>query len=152
QAKDTHVVFEGHTVEYASQTPPARITGGSVLLSGNAAVGIATPDKGTAVPVPAVNASTVAVFGCNSADLANQYSSTIFTGTKPETNTRAEDSGAAAYTDVMVRGGSTDDATTAAAKAMTSTTTQANTAPENQNHQYVQPQVCTTANGQTTCQ
>jgi hypothetical protein len=142
------VIFAGHTVEYASDQG---LAAGSVLMTGNVGVGIATPDQGTVVPVPGVKADSVAVFGCNSAGLAPQYSRTTFTGTKPVTNTRAEDAGAASYADRRVRGGTVDQAAGAAQKAMVRITNQANTAPENQGKPYPKPQVCTTEDGKTTC-
>ena len=133
QTEGANVIFAGHTVEYAGD---ARITAGSVLLTGNVGVGIATPDQGTQVAVPGVKAATVAVFGCNSADLSSQYAGTTFTGTSPTTNTRAEDAGAASYADSMARGGTVGQATTAAQKSMVNVTNQVNAVPANQNQQY----------------
>jgi hypothetical protein len=118
---------------------------------GHQGVGVSKPDPGTLVPVPNVSASSVAVFGCYSADLASQYNGTTFTGTTPTTNSRAEDSGAAAYTDTMVRGGDVSQASDAAQQAMVNTTNQVNALPLNQEHPYEKPKVCTTTNGTTTC-
>lgn len=63
----------------------------------------------------------------------------------------AEDAGAAAYTDTMVRGGTVDKAAAAAQGAMVNTTNRANASPANKDNQYAKPQVCTTENGKTTC-
>ncbi len=106
---------------------------------------------GPLLPVGDVQAADVAVFACNSKDLQGQYANTTFTGTQPMTNTRAEDAGAATYTDTMVRGGTVDQAATAAGKSMVKITNQANTAPANQDHPFAKPQVCTTEDGKTTC-
>jgi hypothetical protein len=106
---------------------------------------------GPLLPVGVVRADDVAVFGCNSRDLSEQYSNTTFTGTSPTTNTRAQDAGAAAYTDTMVRGGTVIQASNAAQGAMVKTTNQVNRVPANQNNQYARPQVCTTEDGKTTC-
>jgi hypothetical protein len=154
QTPGANVIFAGHTVEYAAQ-PSGQITAGSVQLKdangGDMAVGIAAQSGEKAAPVSGVNASTVAAFGCNSSDLANQYGGTTFTGTKPTTNTTAENAGAAAYTDTMVRGGTVTKAGDAARAAMVKTTNQQNRLPENKDHPYSKPQVCTTTNGQQTC-
>ena len=127
----------------------------SVLMTGNVGVGTGAPDNGTQVPVFDVNASTVAIFGCNSADLSSQYPDTNFLGIMPGTNTTAQDAGAVAYTDTMVRNGTVDQAAGAAQGAMEKTTGQVNKLPENQgkDKQYAQPHVCTVGGGGiTTCQ
>ncbi len=98
-----------------------------------------------------LNANSVALFGCNTNALLTDFSGTTFIGTQPATNTEAQDAGARAYTDALVRNGSMDQATTAAATSMVSTTNQANQNP-NRETTYPTPQVCTTdANGTTTC-
>jgi len=149
-AEDTHVVFAGHTVELAEQ-PAGTLEASSVLMTGNVGVGIAKPDGGQVVGVPEVNATDVAVFGCNSTFLSTQYGGTTFVGDKPGTNTVAEDAGAAAYTDTMVRGGTVDQAASKAEGAMVNTTNKANASPANKDHPYAKPQVCVTENGKTTC-
>ena len=151
QTPGAHVVDAGHTVDVADQNRGGINKASSVLLSGNMGVGPAAPTDGTQVAVPTVSASSVAIFGCNSTDLAKQYNGTTFTGTSPTTNTRAEDAGAASYTDTMVRGGSVDQASAAAQKSMVNTTNQVNAQPANQNMPYAKPHVCTTADDSTTC-
>ena len=127
-----------------------------ILLGGNTGVGSPafTTDVGPAgtplVPVGNIQASDVAVFGCNSTQLAPQFSDTTFTGTRPTTNTVAEDTAAATYTDKLVRGGTVDQAATAAAGTMRTVTNQANANP-NRVMDYKKPQVCTTEDGKTTC-
>jgi RHS repeat-associated protein len=127
-----------------------------VLLGANTGVGnpAFTTDVGPAgtplVPVGNVQASDVAVFGCNSAQLAPQFAGTTFTGTQPSTNTVAEDVAGATYTDKLVRGGTVDQAAGAAASTMRTVTNQANANP-NRVMDYKKPQVCTTEDGKTTC-
>jgi hypothetical protein len=147
-----HVIDSGHTVDNNSGHAAG------VLLGDNLGVGDPTmttlPLNGQAGgPMQApgnVQAADVAVFGCNSTDLQSQYSSTTFTGTKPTTNTQAEDAGARTYTDKLVRNGTVDQAADAAQHTMQTTTNQANQNP-NRPMTYSKPQVCTTQNGTTTC-
>ena len=152
QTPGAHVVDTGHTIENnASQAV-------GVLLSNNKGVGdpavttlpVNGQPGGPLVPVTSVQAADVAVIGCNSTNLAPQYSSTTFTGTQPTTNSAAEDAGAAAYTDTMARGGTVDQAAGAAQSAMQTTTDKANANPDRA-MTYSKPQVCTTVNGKTTC-
>jgi RHS repeat-associated protein len=146
---DTHVIFSGHTVEYASDTG---LQAGSVLLTGNVGVGIATPQNGTSVPVPSqVTADSVAIFGFNSTGLASQYAPSDFTRSRPTTNTTAEDAGAASYTNSLVRNQPLGQATNAAENSMVNVTNQVNKLPENRGQPYSKPQVCTTVDGKTTC-
>ena len=154
QTEGTHVIDTGHTVEDSLQKA------GAVLLGDNRGVGdpsvVATTLEfngqpgGPVAPVGNVKAASVAVIGCNSTDLANQYSGTTFTGTRPTTNTAAQDSGAAAYANTLVRGGTVNQAAGAAQGAMQTTTNRAN-ANANKPMTYAKPQVCTTENGKTTC-
>jgi RHS repeat-associated protein len=147
-----HVIDTGHTVD--DNTGKAR----GVLLGDNKGVGdpsmTTLPSNGQAggpMQSPGdVQAADVAVFGCNSTNLAPQFSTTTFTGTQPTTNTAAEDVGARTYTDTMVRGGTVNQAAGAAQGTMQTTTNQANQNP-NKPMTYSKPQVCTTQNGTTTC-
>jgi RHS repeat-associated protein len=150
QTPDANVVFAGHTTEFAGQN---RVEAGGVLLGNNQGVGN-TQTTVNGQPLAAtgnVQAASVSVFGCNSTDLAGQYSGTTFTGTQPGTNTTAENAGAAAFTDASVRGKDTTQAGQAAQTAMVKTTNAVNKLPENKDHPYPKPTVCTTANGQQTC-
>jgi RHS repeat-associated protein len=142
QVPDAHVVFAGHTVEYVSATDNATHAG-SVLLNANVGVGIAHPNGGTAVPVPAAKAKSVAVFACKSNDLESQYSGTTFTGDRPDTNTVAEDAAAAAYADKVARNGTPAQAATAARQRMVTATNRANAASGARGTHYAPPQVCT---------
>jgi len=80
QTPGAHVVDAGHAAEYMNDKH--QVTAGSVVLTGNEGIGVSQPDGGTLVPVSNVSASSVAVFGCYSADLANQYNGTTFTNPK----------------------------------------------------------------------
>ena len=103
QTPDANVVFAGHTTDFAGQNG---VEAGGVLLGDDQGVGRTdTTINGQRLAATGnVQATSVSVFGCDSTDLAGQYSGTTFTGTKPTTNTTAEDSGAAAFTDAVVRG------------------------------------------------
>lgn len=121
---DGHVVVSGHSV---------------VDRNNNAAsVNLANGDVGTIpseahyqagvreTPVGEVQASTVGVFGCNTSELAPQYSSTTFTGveggTDHGTTLTTLDAAARAYTNVLAKDGTTTSATSAAnAKVKAST-------------------------------
>jgi RHS repeat-associated protein len=152
QTPDANVVFAGHTTDFVPLDNRAAQAGG-VLLGDNQGVG-RTDTTINGQPLAAtgdVKAASVSIFGCNSTDLAGQYSGTTFTGTKPTTNTTAENAGAAAFTDAMVRGKDTTQAGQAAEAAMVKKTNEVNKLPENQAHPYPKPSVCTTVNNQTTC-
>jgi RHS repeat-associated protein len=150
QTPDANVVFAGHTTEFAGRNG---VQAGGVLLGDNQGVG-RTDTTINGQPLAAtgnVQAASVSLFGCNSTDLAGQYSGTTFTGTQPTTNTTAENAGAATFTDAMVRGKDTTQAGQAAQAAMVKTTNAVNKLPENKDHPFPKPTVCTTVNGVQTC-
>jgi hypothetical protein len=111
----THVVFVGHTVHEPGKTTPYGVglsNGESSGKNGSTTVGMtetpsATPGEPPSLSMSidatssaSVSASSVALFGCNSYDLASQYSGTDFTGVQSGANgTEAEtlDSAAAAW-------------------------------------------------------
>jgi RHS repeat-associated protein len=154
RADGAHVIQVGHAVVNDNDVAVG------VLLSNNEAMGM-NPDAKTKdtdsqkgsffTPVPNVRADDVAIFGCNSNDLAGQYSDTTFTGISPHAWVKAEDAGAAAYADAMVRGGTVNKAAAAAQKAMVPVTEQQNNSPLNKDGILPSPQVCTTENGKTVC-
>ena len=126
---DAKVVFVGHSVDDATGKA------GSLLLTGNQAVGKLSPyvnPDGTGGTVPSVatpgsiGAESVGAFACTSDTLSGQYSSTDFSGLSGMVFDRTADAGAAAYTDVLARDGSTSDADSAAQKAMDKTQTTIN--------------------------
>jgi len=153
QTPGANVIFAGHSAE-AADPRMGRIAAGGVSLDGERGVGDPTyTENGQPLaPTGKVQAASVGVFACNANDLAGQYAGTTFTGTSPGTNTVVEDAGAAAYADAMVRGKSPTDAAGAAEAAMAKTTTKVNRLPENKDHPFPRPQVCTTNGGQQTCQ
>jgi hypothetical protein len=152
QSADSHVIFDGHGIEYADPDRNGLVTGGSVLLAGNVGVGVSQPENGTLMSVPDVLASSVAVFGCNGADLKGQYGNAVFTGTRPATDTNAGDRGAGAYTSVLSTGGTVGQATSASRVAITNATNAVNqNDPKYKGTPLPTPQVCTTQNGSTTC-
>jgi len=112
----SEVVFSGHSVFDGS-------THGSVHLA-NGDVGTVTANKSpvAATAVPAVAASSVGAFGCQTQDLQGQYASTNFTsvnsGGDKETSLKALDNGAAAYTDSLARDRDDSSATDQATKAI----------------------------------
>lgn len=110
---DSHVVVAGHSVEDKSHT-----AGAVHLADGDVGTMQAQVSKNANVPVSNVQASTVGVFGCNTFDLANQYSNTTFTGVASGKNggttLTAVDSSARAYTNVIAKDSSVDAATAAA--------------------------------------
>jgi hypothetical protein len=123
---DAQVVFVGHSVDDASGKA------GSVLLTGNQAVGTLSPyvnPDGTGGTVPSVatpgniDAQSVGAFACSSDALSSQYSSTDFSGLSGPAFDRTADAGAAAYTDVLAKDGTTSAADAAAQNAMDSTQT-----------------------------
>jgi len=93
----------------------------------------------------------VALFGCYTTDLANQYPGTIFTGSTPDIWFDALEEGGAAFTETLVQGGTIDQTAVSAQNGMKNTTDKINKEPENKNDQAVQPKVCTTAGGNETC-
>jgi hypothetical protein len=126
---DAKVVFVGHSVDDATGKA------GSLLLTGNQAVGKLSPfvnPDGTGGTVPSIatpgsiGAESVGAFACTSDTLSGQYSSTDFSGLSGMVFDRTADAGAAAYTDVLARDGSTGDADSAAQKAMDRTQTTIN--------------------------
>jgi RHS repeat-associated protein len=126
---DAQVVFVGHSVDDATGKA------GSLLLTGNQAVGKLSPfvnPDGTGGTVPSVatpgniDAQSVGAFACTSDTLSGQYSSTDFSGLSGLVFDRTADAGAAAYTDVLAKDGSTADADSAAQKAMDRTQTTIN--------------------------
>ena len=126
---DAKVVFVGHSVDDATGKA------GSLLLTGNQAVGKLSPyvnPDGTGGTVPSIatpgsiGAESVGAFACTSDTLSGQYSSTDFSGLSGMVFDRTADAGAAAYTDVLARDGSTGDADAAAQKAMDRTQTTIN--------------------------
>jgi RHS repeat-associated protein len=150
-----HVIDTGHTVETNEGSAAAVLLGNNGAVGNPNIVGSTLPKDGMpGLPViaPNVQASTVAVFGCNSNDLAGQYSNTTFTGTSPTSNTAAEDTGALRYAQTLVRGGTVGQATAAAQSGMATTTNQANANP-NRVMNYQSPTVTTTtpAGRQTVC-
>lgn len=148
QTEGAIVIFVGHTAEFAGNNG---IEAGSVLMTDNVGVGTSPPEGGTLVPVPGMAAGNVGLFACNSDDLASQYKGTTFTATGPTTNSKAQDSGAAAYADQLTRGGDVGQAATAAKTAMVRVTKQVNSLPQT-TQKYETPRVCTTVNGVTKCQ
>jgi len=126
---DAQVVFVGHSVDDATGKA------GSLLLTGNQAVGKLSPfvnPDGTGGTVPSVatpgniDAQSVGAFACTSDTLSGQYFSTDFSGLSGLVFDRTADAGAAAYTDVLAKDGSTADADSAAQKAMDRTQTTIN--------------------------
>ena len=150
-----HVIDTGHTVETNTGSAAAVLLGNNGAVGDPNIVGSTLPadgQPGCPVLMPNVQASTVAIFGCNSTDLAGQYSNTTFTGTSPTTNSVAEDVGAQRYTQTLVRHGTVGQASSAAQAGMATTTNQANANP-NRVMQYQAPTVTTTTptGGQTVC-
>jgi len=158
ESKDAVVVFAGHTVHNQAEVTGAVLLGGNTPVGNpNVVAGSADAqgvfDQATVAVSGDVKANSVALFGCNSQDLAGQYSNTNFTGTAPDTNTAAEDAGGAAYTDTLVRGGDLGAATKSAATAMGATTEKANQNLPKGQPPYKSPTVCTTKpDGTTECQ
>jgi hypothetical protein len=123
-----HVVETGHSLETKDQN--GNITAGSSHMSdgnvGTIGVGKTKNADGQTVmdPTPPgnVQASTVGIFDCNSADLQELYPNTTFTGINSGkdqgTSVQALDDSAAAYTSTLVNGGSIDAATKAATDAL----------------------------------
>ena len=122
-----HVVETGHSLE---QEQGRTIVAGSSHLSdgnvGTLGVGKTRNADGQTVmdPTPPgnVQASTVGIFDCNSADLQEIFPNTTFTGVDsgPDKGTSVEalDDSAAACTSTLVNGGSVDAATKAATDAL----------------------------------
>ena len=110
------MVFAGHTTDFAARM--AWRLAESFLATTKGLAGPILQLTNSALQQLGSEATSVSVFGCDSTDLAGQYSGTTFTGTKPTTNTTAEDSGAAAFTDAVVRGKETTQAGHAAEAAM----------------------------------
>ncbi len=153
QTPGADVVFSGHANENPQTGATEGIQLGPADDMGNAhAVGdVATTTGPDGLPETAVtdelNASSVALFGCSTTILGSDFAGTTFTGTQPTTNTEAQDAGARAYTDTLVRNGTLDQATTAASKAMISTTSKANASLPPEKNKFETPSVCTTGPG-----
>jgi hypothetical protein len=143
-----NVVETGHTVDPASPPPNA-----GVLLGDNFGVGDPSVVGSTLsfnglpgyplLSVPTVEADTVALFGCNTNDLAGQYSNATFTGVSSLVDMSAADVGALAYTAALVNGGTVNAAAAAAQAAMVLPTQQQNGRSDS-NNQFVNPSVTVT--------
>jgi RHS repeat-associated protein len=153
QTPNANVVFTGHSNLNADHTTIG------IDMGDSHAVGIpqdpnswtAGPDGLPQAPVSDLSANSVALFGCDTNTLAPLFAGTIFKGTRPTINTDAQDAGARAYTDTLVRNGTVDQATSAAQASMVSTTNRANQNPD-RSMTYRPPDVCTTGpDGKQTC-
>ena len=116
--KDAVVVFDGHTVTNGMNGPV-----GSVHLNdGDVGTVTAPASPAAATSTPSVGASTVGLFGCDSDQLASQYSPATVTGVNGgdggKTSLSSLDAGAAAYTDAMARNQGADAATGQATTAI----------------------------------
>lgn len=113
---NAHVIFAGHAVEDGSHHS------GSVHLA-NGDIGTLTSVESAkngvdAQPVAGVKATSVGAFGCNTSDLAPQYSGTSYTGVNSGsdagTSLEALGNAARAYAGTLAKGGGISDANTAA--------------------------------------
>jgi hypothetical protein len=116
--KGAVVVFDGHTVS-ASDT---RAVGSVHLKDGEVGTTPGPPPSAPATSTPSVGASAVGLFGCDSDQLASQYSPATVTGVNGgsggATSLASLDAGAAAYTDAMARNQGADAATGQATTAI----------------------------------
>ena len=115
---DAMVVFVGHTLDVMSDSL-GRNQAQSVYFPDSETVGKVHDGIAPNSPTPDnIAAQNVAVFGCNSADLADQYSSTDFVGAMGTVSGSYFETGAAAYTDVLASDGTVSDAVSASQNAM----------------------------------
>lgn len=97
---DAHVVVSGHSVHDQSGT-----VGSMKLADGD--VGTMTSTTTAPTSTSSVQASTVGLFGCQTEDMAGQFTSgtvtTVSSGSDGNTSLRALDDGAVAYSDALSR-------------------------------------------------
>jgi RHS repeat-associated protein len=135
------VITAGHTLTAAVQERGGQETAGSVELKNRDGgdIGVGTmgefgrPHSQVPAPDPSeVAAQSLAVFGCHSSDLADQYPSLTFTGVN--TYFEPDEEGAAAYTTTLLNGGTFEQAGAAAQQAM-----QDSVAQDNQTREHPDP-------------